>query len=331
VALLAGFLATPERRVLRTRWALGAAALAIVLVLPNLAWQAAHGFPFLELVRNGQLVKNAPFSVEGFLGNLVLEAGPVNVVLWAGGLGWLLVASAARPYRFVGLGGALYLVILLATRGKGYYFATALPPLLAAGAVVLERSLTSPAGRVALGCAVGVQLVLAPLALPLLPEGTFVRYQAALGVEPGQPERDRQGALPQVFADMHGWQALADAVGRAADSLSEAERRSAVVFGSNYGVAAAVDVLGAGRLPPAISGHNQYFLWGVPAGRGDPAILVGDEDEDCGHAFRERIRVERLPSDPWVRPAEDARTIWICRGATPGALEELWPRLRHYD
>jgi 4-amino-4-deoxy-L-arabinose transferase-like glycosyltransferase len=331
VALVAGLLTTPERRALRTRWALGAAALAAVLVLPNLAWQAAHGFPFLELVRNGQLHKNAPFSLVDFLGSLVIDGGPVNAALWAGGLGWLLVAPAARPYRFVGVGAALYLALLLATQGKAYYFGTALPPLLAAGAVALERSLPGPAGRVALGCAVGVQLALAPLALPLLPEATFVRYQAALGVKRGQLERDRPGALPQLFADMHGWQALADAAGRAAAGLPEAERRTAVVYGSNYGLAAAVDVLGEGRLPPAVSGHNQYFLWGVPAGRGDPAIVIGHEDEDCGGVFRERVRVERLPSDPWVRPFEDARTIWICRGASPGALEALWPRLRHYE
>jgi hypothetical protein len=330
VALVAGLLLTPSRVALRTRWALVAAALAVALVLPNLAWQASHGFPFLELVRNGQLHKNAPFSLAGFLGGLLLDGGPVNALLWVGGMGWLLLAGAARPYRFLGLGAAIYLALLVATRGKGYYFGTALPPLLAAGAVAIESRLRAPTARAVAASAVALQVVLAPLAIPILSEEAFVRYQAALGVKPGAMERDRQGALPQVFADMHGWQALADAVGRAADGLSDAERRTAVVYGSNYGVAAAVDVLGEGRLPPAISGHNHYHLWGVPPGRGDPVIVVGQEEEDCGNSFREKVLVERLPSDRWVRPAEDAHTIWICRGATR-SVTELWPRLRHYQ
>jgi hypothetical protein len=330
-SLVVGLVATPARGTLRTRWALAAAGLAALLVLPNFLWQAAHGFPFLELVRNGLLYKNAPFSFPGFLGSLVIEAGPVNAVLWVGGLGAFLLGGALRPFRFVGLGAGLYFVLLLATRGKAYYFATALPALLAAGAVALEARLRASAARAIATSAVAVQLAFAPLAIPLLSEEAFVRYQAALGVKAGTLERDRQGALPQVYADMHGWQALAEAVGRAAATLPDAERRTAVVYGSNYGVAAAVDVLGGGRLPPAISGHNQYFLWGIPPGRGDPVIVVGEEEEDCGHAFRERVRVERLPSDRWVRPAEDARTIWICRGATDAALGTLWPRLRHYE
>ena len=331
--LVAGLLLGPARGALRTRWALAGAALALALVLPNFLWQASHGFPFLELVRNGQLHKNAPFSALGFLGQLVLEAGPFTSYLWTGGLGWLLVSRSGRAWRFAGIGAGLYLALLLLTKGKAYYFATAVPFLAAAGAVSLEATLRPrPRAARAVACALlASQLAGVPLGVPLLPEATLVRYAAALGVESPPLERDRQGALSQTFADMHGWQALADAVTRAAGTLPEAERRTAVVFGQNYGQAAAVDVLGAGRgLPPVISGHNHYWLWGVPAGRGDPVIVVGDEDEDCGGFFGEKVRVERLPSDPWVRPAEDARTIWICRGARQ-PLETIWPGLRHYE
>jgi hypothetical protein len=224
--------------------------------------------------------------------------------------------------------------MLLASQGKAYYFGIALPALLAAGAVALEAALRGLAARPALSsaalAAVSVQVALAPLAIPLLSEARFVAFQAALGIRSAQLERDRQGALPQVFADMHGWQRLADAVARVAATLPDAERRTAVVFGQNYGQAAAVEVLAAGRAPPAISGHNQYWLWGVPAGHGDPALVIGRDEEDCGGAYREIVRAETLPPDPWIRPAEDGLTIWICRGAIRPVVE-LWPRLRHYQ
>jgi len=331
IALLAGLLLTPERRTLATRWLVPAAALAIVLVLPNLLWQAAYGFPFLELVANGQRYKNAAFDVRGFTAGLVLEAGPVNAVVWVAGLAWLLVAAPGRPFRFLGIGAALYLAVLLASRGKSYYFTSALPVLMAAGGVAWESWLRRApvAARRVLPAALAVQLLLVPLAVPLLAEGAFVRWQAFLRVRPPPLERDRQGALPQVFADMHGWQAMADAAVRAYDTLPEAEKRTAVVFGQNYGQAAAVDVLAAGRAPPAISRQNQYWLWGVPPGRGDPSIIIGDDREDCGGHFRERVLVEKLPSDPWVRPSEDAPSIWICRGLTV-PVSEIWPSLRLY-
>ncbi|HYG68070.1 MAG TPA: hypothetical protein VD838_10440, partial [Anaeromyxobacteraceae bacterium] len=201
------------------------------------------------------------------------------------------------------------------------------------GAVSLEAVLRPrpAAARFAAGAAVALQAALVPVAVPLLSEATLVRYLGALGFEPPPLERDAQGALPQVFADMHGWQALADEVARVAASLPEHERRTAIVFGQNYGQAAAVEVLGAGRgVPPATSGHNQYWLWGVPEGRGDPAIVIGDEDEDCGGGFfRERVRAGQLPPDPWIRPAEDRRVLWICRGAR-GSIAELWPAVRLY-
>jgi len=331
LGLLAGMLATPARRSLLTPWAAAGAALGLALVLPNLLWQAAHGLPFLELVRNGQLHKNAPFSAAGFLSSLALDAGPVNLLLWAGGLAWLLLGRAARAGRFLGIGAALYLGALLATQGKAYYFGTALPLLLAAGAVPLAARLEGrPRLAAAAGAVLALQLALAPLAIPLLPEARFVAYQAALGIRPAAMERDRQGALPQVYADMHGWQALADAVAGVAATLPEDERRRAVVFGENYGQAAAVALLAPPGTPPAVSGHNHYWVWGLPPGRGDPAIVIGRDDEDCGGVFREIVRAGTLPHDPWTRPAEDGLTLWICRGATR-PLGDLWPRLKHFD
>ena len=47
----AGVLLTPLRDTLRTRWPWLGALVALVLVAPNLAWQASHGFISLEFLR----------------------------------------------------------------------------------------------------------------------------------------------------------------------------------------------------------------------------------------------------------------------------------------
>ncbi|ACG71649.1 conserved hypothetical protein [Anaeromyxobacter sp. K] len=332
LALLAGVAATSARRALRTRWALAGAAVGLLAVLPNLAWQLAHGLPFLELVRNGQLHKNAPTSPSAFALALLRDANPLLAPLWLGGLGWLVGRPGAPGARALGIGAALYLALLAATGGKPYYAAPVLPLLLAAGGAAAARLLRRPALRLAAPALTVLSVAPAlPLALPLLPEPAFVRWQAALGVEPERMERTTYGVLPQIFADQHGWRELVRGVGEAAATLAPAERATAAVFGQNYGEAAAVDVYGADLgLPPAISGHNQYWLWGVPPGRGDPILVISDADEDCGGAFRERVLAARLPSSPWVMPYEDARWIWICRGLRR-PLAGLWPALRSYQ
>ncbi|HET7752499.1 MAG TPA: hypothetical protein VFK85_01200, partial [Anaeromyxobacteraceae bacterium] len=173
-----------------------------------------------------------------------------------------------------------------------------------------------------------------PIALPLLSPGGLVAYQEALGVELPRLERHEPSPLPQVDADQLGWQDLARAVAAAYETLTPREQALAVVYGQNYGEAAAIDVHGRAlglAVPPAISGHNNYWLWGIPPGRGDVLVVVSDANEDCaGGNYRRADVASRLPPNPWVMPYERARWIWICRDpARP--LAELWPSTRHYE
>jgi len=59
-------------------------------------------------------------------------------------------------------------------------------------------------------------------------------------------------------------------------ALPPQDRARAVFYGENYGEAAAIDVFGRRLgLPPAISGHNQYFLWGPRGHDGSVMIIIG--------------------------------------------------------
>ncbi|HEU4384629.1 MAG TPA: glycosyltransferase family 39 protein [Anaeromyxobacteraceae bacterium] len=328
-----GLLLVPERRLLLDRRLALGALFAALLTLPNLAWQAGHGFPFLELARRGQLYKNTPFELPGFFLSLFLEAGPLGAPVWLGGLAWLGGARASRPFRLLGLGALLLLAFLVAARGKPYYAAPLLPALFAAGGVAWEGLLRPRWSRLAAPALVAAGgLAFAPAAIPLLPVEDFVRWQAAVGFRQRPLERAALGVLPQVFADQFGWPELASGVAGAFARLPAAERERAVVFAQNYGEAAALDLYGRPLgLPPAASGHNQYFLWGPPEGRGEVAVVVSGEREDCGRGtFRRRELLARLPENPWAMPYESGRWIWICREPMV-PVSELWPRLRHYE
>jgi hypothetical protein len=183
-----------------------------------------------------------------------------------------------------------------------------------------------PAAVVATG------LLLAPLALPLVPEARFEAYQAVMPVRQAPLERAALGPLPQIHADQHGFAEIAAAAVAAFRALPPEEQRTAAIYGGNYGRAAAIDVLAEGSgLPPAISGHNTYWLWGPGEGRGDPLLVVGGERESCGRgAWRTVTRALRVADNPWAMPYERGLSVWVCRGITR-PIAEIWPMARDYQ
>jgi hypothetical protein len=73
---------------------------------------------------------------------------------------------------------------------------------------------------------------------------------------------------------------MAEKVSAAYNALPPDERAEAVFFGRNYGDAAAIDVYGpALRGPSAISGHNNYYLWGPRSFDGSVTIVVGGDPD----------------------------------------------------
>lgn len=334
LALLAGFVATPARRALWSRWALAGAAFGLLLVLPNFLWQASRGFPFLELVQNGVLHKNAALGPLQFWGGLLLEANPGNAPIYLGGLLWLLLAPRARAARFAGVGLLAHLVAMTLGHAKPYYAAAILPALLAAGGAAFATLVRSRrTQQVYCGALAASALVLAPLAVPILPAPAFLAYQDAIGLRPAATERHAQSVLPQTYADMHGWHELVEGVARVYRTLPPEAQARVAVYGSNYGVASAVELLGPEHGLPrglAFSGHNQFWYWGLPPGRGDPLIAVGSPNDGCGGLYEEWQVALQLPRTPYVMPYEDAHALLLCRGAR-APLAAIPPALRHFE
>lgn len=328
-----GLLAGRRWDVLRDRSWWAGAAFAIGLAAPHLAWQWTHGFPTREFIANAQSFKNLELAPAAFLGEQAMQVGPWALPLWLGGLIFFLRSRAAAPWRALGWAYLAVLAVMLLTAAKPYYLAPAYTVLFAGGAVALERRL---AGTVARAAILALMLVAgaatAPLAMPLLPVDTYVRYAAALGLAPGTDERHAVGRLPQFFADMHGWPEFAAAFATAYRQLPAEDQARACVVGNNYGEAGALDLFGpALGLPPAISAHNNYFLWG-PRGCSGAVLLVAAKAEDRARLaalFAEVTPVGRFDCADCM-PYERDQTIWLARGPRV-PLAELWPTLKHYE
>src|SRR5208282_1553841 len=101
-------------------------------------------------------------------------------------------------------------------------------------------------------------------------------YLAATGLRPPPDEAAAVRApLTQVYSDEQGWRELEHRVAAVYRALPDEDKKHATILASNYGEAAAIDFYGrADQLPPAVSGQNQYWLWGPGAGDGSVIIHV---------------------------------------------------------
>jgi 4-amino-4-deoxy-L-arabinose transferase-like glycosyltransferase len=269
LALLAALLLTPQRRLLGSRWCLAAVALAAAIELPNFCWQAGHGFPFREFLRNGHHAKMDAMPPLAFLLQQVVIEHPLAVLLWGAGVLWLLFSPSARSWRWMGLAYVFFLAGMLLVHAKDYYLSAVYPMVFAAGGAAWQayaersgRRWITPAWA-ALLLATG--LLLLPMSLPVLRPPAWVAYAAPLRRYIHETEKHYDdGPLPGQFADRLGWQQMADQVAAVYDSLPPAERAQAGILCQNYGEAGAINVLRRRRdLPLAISPHNNFYLWGT--------------------------------------------------------------------
>ena len=334
--MVGGLLLTPERGLLRSRWFFAGAALAFAIALPNLLWQALHGFPMWELLQNGAHGKNVAASPSLFILQQLILTNLFVAPVWIGGLIW---AFATKPARFIAWSYVLLIATMIALHAKHYYPADTYPVLIAAGGVAWEswtRRATVARPFIA-AAALAAAIFFAPLTLPVLAESQTVRYTAfvthVLHVQRSalKTERMRTSVLPEDFADMHGWPQLVATVARVYDALPPTQRAQTAIVASNYGEAAAIDFFGAAYgLPPAISGHNNYWLWGTHGYSGN---VVVDVNGDCGADSDPTLfRVKRVATHfdaPWVISYERDIPIGVCTGITR-PLSAVWPKLRVY-
>jgi hypothetical protein len=336
LAVVLGLVLSAERRLMANRWFLLAGLIALLIFLPNLVWEIRNHFPHLTQLANiRRHRRNVELSLVGFLGQHVLGMQPLALPVWAGGLGWLLVARAGRRYRALGLAWLVTLGVLILTHGRFYYLFPANPMLVAAGAVAGERLL--PSGRFRwigpayAGAILLTGIVIAPILLPILPPETYIAYSRITGLsQPRIEHRRTSSPLPQLFADRCGWQEMAETVAKVYFSLAPEERSRAAIFGNDYGQAGAVDLYGPKLgLPKAIGGHLSYWLWGPRGYTGEVTVVLGDNRESLERLFG-RVDAAAEVGNKYSMMSQHF-TVFVCREPKGWTFRELWPRLKKWD
>lgn len=339
VSLLVALLLTKQRKILFTRWSAIGVTLLILIALPNLLWQVHNHWPTLEFLHNGQVEnKNVNLPPLPFLWKQIMNMQPATLLVWGAGLVWLLRNPAAKSWRWLGLMYLIFLAAMMAMHAKDYYVAPVYPILFAAGGIAWEMRFASRMSvqqdRVyAFPVMETILLVLAvlvlPMSIPVMPPQQWIAYTKAIHLYNASDNMENQvmGPLPQFYADRFGWQEEVDEVTRIYHSLSPEDQKKVGILCSNYGEAGAIDFLGRG-LPVAISGHNNYWLWGPHGYTGDLMIVVNGASLEEMRKYYDSVVIAGRMDNPYSMPYE-RRNIYLVRGRHKNLVDD-WEELKHY-
>jgi hypothetical protein len=306
-------LLTPSlRHALRSRYPWIAAALALLIWSPNLAWQLAEGFPSLEYARNHRGSGGGPliYVVEIVVYLFFL------LPLWIAGLVSLFRSRSLRP---IAIACALPLVLFLFV-GKSYYAVGTVPIALAQGLMAishLKRPRLRAGFQIAAVVAAAAEfLTFAQITLPITP-----------------PERLHAAGLDEkneLFADSVGWDDIARQVTTIYNDLPEAQQRQTVVISAYYGVPGALAIYGDPNTRPlVVSPHLSDYSWLPSNVTAVDALMIDYQPADVAWMCESPTLIAHLTVPYDVKGLEQGASVTLCRLAAP--LPSLWERLRNFS
>lgn len=313
--LAVGFVLARRWDVVRSPWAWTAIGIALLIWVPNIAWQATHGWPQLAMAR--AIAGYAADNRAQILPSLWLFPGPFLFPVSAAGFAWMLFAKAAAPWRAVGFAALAALALVVVTGGKAYYAIGSVCVFMAAGGIVVDHWLARGHERLKLtGFAAAATLsgaLVALLALPILPLAVYAKTSLP-------------ATVPDI-ANTVGWPQFVATVEDVVAQLPPAERAHAVILTNDYEEASPLILLGHG-LPPVYSGHNSFWYWGPPPADRTVVVHVGDwRPTDYGAYFTGCQVVAHIDIAFGIQNAEQGRSVTVCTGLRePWSV--MWPALR---
>lgn len=321
VGLLIGILITYQRTLFEQKSFYKAAALCLLLFLPNIVWQITNDFPVLhhmEVLKQRQLINinRADFLIDqikyGVVGFVTVSA------FWA-----LLFSKVFRPYRFVGHTFLIVMLLFILSRAKSYYTLGLFPVLFALGGVYLEQVFKK--------WKIVLFLVLAGMHV-----GAFffaVRYlmpyqdpaQIVANPEPYEKldllrwEDGKNHPLPQDFSDMLGWREMAGKALKGYHMIPENERERTMIFCDNYGQTGALNYYNRYKMPPANSFTADYIFWLPKHMEIKHILFVGElPEQEVLDLFKEFKLVGTVENE-FAR--EKGTNIYLLLGAKESATE----------
>ncbi len=314
--LLTGMIISGPRRHFKSIWFWLGVGIATLINLPNVVWQFQHHFATAEFLHNLNQNVMSHIPRQEFLFDQFKLINPLTFQIWFAGLLYFFKTEDGKIYRPLGWIYLVILTVLLITQGRNYYMGGIYPTLMAAGPIALFQFFRNkPCARIKMsitGMIAAASFVAFPMAVPSL--------------------RDQFSKDDKEFAELVGWDELIDKVSDVYYSkLTAEERKKVTILTENYGEAGAVDLLGANHgLPRAISGHNNYYLWGPGEATGEVCITLGYPEATLEKYFKHVEFAGVITNRSGRKNIEYDKPIFICKQSKK-PLSQIWHEFKHYD
>lgn len=319
VSILLGLLFTKYRAVFLNKHFWYASIIGFIIFLPNLIWQWQNHFPVIVHMNELQQTQLQYINPSGFLIDQLLLFFPCFFVWLTGFFNTL----SSKQYRFIGLAYVFVIILLLIGHGKSYYSAGVYPSLFAFGVVSLEKFTATRQKFLRYAFvifAVGFGLFVVPILLPILPPQPLADLYVKMNIQKTGSlkwEDLKNHPLPQDFSDMLGWEEMAQKVAKAYNMMNDSEKRNAVIYCNNYGMAGAVNYYAPKYHLPAAYSDNASFLYWLPSNINMKSfVLVTDdpheEQHDWAKGFQQITKVDSVTS---FYARERGDYIYLFKGA----------------
>ncbi len=272
--------------------------IAVAMTVPTLLWQAANGWPYLQMTDVVRAEFDGPI---GFAVGAAMSFGLLGLLLAVIGL-----ARAARPRHpaaWLAVTGMLVIAAILGLHGRAYYVQSLVPALVALGAVELDRWAAGRARitRTVIGSITGVvSAAVVAVTLPVLPQPVI---DAAPGLPAHAMQAGEQLMLPAADAGAAAWSAV-----------PAADRAHTAVMAQIYPLAAAVESRGV----PTWSPHRGYGYFAPPPETATDVLWLGFDAP-------EPALVEHFTT--CTQQPGDGLQVWRCTGRI-GEWAQWWPTVR---
>lgn len=300
-SLLVGLVFSKRLQQFKWKALLVSSGIFLIIIFPNILWQAQHGFPIFNYLG---IVKSETHFI-GF-GEYIFQFTffhAAGVAVWLTGFLFLFLSKNYQKYTFFSIAFIVVLCVLLALKGKIYYGLGAFPVLFAAGGVCWETMLNriSKFYKIAFYLIlIAPSLVALPIVVPILPFNLTHKYLALMTkytniYQPLQWEDGKIHSLPQIYADMLGWQELAAKVEKTFAKLPGEQQKNTVILTDKYFVAGALHHYLKSGGQKVISPNNSFALWSPAKLNAKKVVYISlRADSDVAKYAKHIISVDSL-------------------------------------
>lgn len=327
ISILLAAIITRQRKIFLNKHLYLASLIAFLIFLPNLIWQYDRHFPVFVHMKELQETQLQYINPKGFLADQLLM-NISCVFIWIAGLYFAIFKEKGR-FRIFAWAYLFVIILLLYFQGKSYYSLGIYPVLFAFGAVQLERFATKYSigwkyAFIAIPLLFGIPLL--PMLLPVASPTRLAGYYQAIHLKKSGAlkwEDLKDHALPQDFADMLGWEEMAQKTANAWSSLTDQEKKNTVIFADNYGQAGAINYYRKKYgLPVAYSDNASFLYWLPDSLHIVNIIVITDDHDEMQHPFiRDFSSATLADSITNIYAREKGALILVLKGANQNLNE----------